>query len=273
MIKISLVHAVCFVWLGKFTAPTDNWRHVARRLYEYELMVVDSGTLYIADEEQQYEVHEGEYLLMRPCAMQHGYKSSDCSFHWLHFIYNEELNKLPGDAIFIPEQGKILHMDRVLRIFSQIYSVFQEYGDRHYASYLVSILLMELVNQQRNEADTVIKQGAISKKVQAYLKWNCYITTKVSDIAKDLGYSEKYISTAFKKETGMTIRQYLDWQLVEQAKEALLNSEQNISQIAYSFGFSDVQNFSRVFKKISGVTPTDFRNQFYIAYEREDETE
>ena len=40
MIKISLVHSVAFVWIGKFVAPSENWRHIARKLYEYELMMV-----------------------------------------------------------------------------------------------------------------------------------------------------------------------------------------------------------------------------------------
>lgn len=278
MIKISLVHAVCFVWLGKFVTTSKNWQHVSRKLFEYELIVVDSGILYIADENNKYEVHEGEYILMRPCEKQHGYQTSECSFHWLHFVYNEEFNQLEGDFILIPEHGKLKDLKRVVKTLSDIYYVWQKYSDRHYASYLTSSLLLEIVNQTVSDKDkteynvTDGKQenlrGGLCRKIEAYLKWNCNITTKVSDVAEYLGYSEKYISNVFRKEMNVSIRQYLAEQIVEQAKESLLNSEYTISEIAYSLGFSDAQNFSRNFKKVSGITPTEFRNRFLVVYEK-----
>ena len=280
MIKISLVHSVSFVWLGKFVAPSSQWIHTARKLHEYELMVVDSGILYIANEEHSYEVHPGEYVLMRPCQFQHGYQASQCSFHWIHFVYNESFNDLEGDYIEIPEHGKVGDLERISKILSQIYYVWQNYSDPHYASYLVTTLLMEVNDQNllydldapRTNAPVIghkrpLKTGQLSRRIEAYLKWNCSITTHISDVADYLGYSEKYLSNVFKKETGKTIRRYLDEQIVERGKESLLTSDYTVAQIGYSLGFSDTQNFSRIFKKISGLTPTEFRKQFGVIYE------
>ena len=53
-------------YTGKFEAPSPEWTHITRDLGDYELIVVTSGTLYIADHKQRYEVHSGEYLLMAP---------------------------------------------------------------------------------------------------------------------------------------------------------------------------------------------------------------
>lgn len=271
MIKISLVHSVSFVWLGKFVSPSAQWIHTSRKLYEYELMIVDSGVLYIADEQHCYEVHPGEYVLMRPCEKQHGYQASECSFHWIHFRYNEAFNDLVGDYIEIPEHGKVRDLSRLEALLSQIYYVWQDYSDEHYASYLVTSLLMEVndQNRQREMANSKrsIQQGHLTKRIEAYIRWNCLITTKISDVAEYLGYSPKYISSVYKKETGKSIRRYLDEQIVERAKASLLNSEYTITQIAYSFGFSDTQNFSRTFKRISGLTPSEFRGQFSVVYE------
>lgn len=289
MIKVSLVHAVAFVWLGKFMAPSDKWKHVSRQLHEYELFIVDSGVLYMADEEHRYEVKENEYLLMRPCAHQYGYQASCCSFHWLHFIYNEEFNALDGDYIMIPEHGKLTDLEHCVQFVSDIYYAWQKYEDRHYASFLMTTLLIDIADQCEpvdgqegnpfpakkrvgqtafSNSDWRHEEMSIVKRIKAYIRWNCYITTRVSDIAEYLGYSEKYISQIFKTETGRSIRQYLAEILVGQAKQSLLNSEETISSIAYSYGFSDAQNFSRTFKKISGFTPKEFRKKFFVVYEK-----
>ena len=70
-----------FLWLGKFQSDAPDWTHPARELGEYELMIVDHGTLYIADHSQTHTVHKGEYLIMPPTTLQHGTKPSSCGFH------------------------------------------------------------------------------------------------------------------------------------------------------------------------------------------------
>lgn len=182
------------------------------------------------------------------------------------------INSLGG--YLYTQDENVSDFTRLNQLISDVYFVWHNYSDRHYASYLVTILLMEIVNQnalcgqpERKKSKEENVYGSVCKKIEAYLRWNCYITTRMCDIAEYLGYSEKYISVVFKKGAGKTVREYLSEQIVERAKESLLNSEYSITQIAYSFGFSDAQNFTRTFKKISGLTPTQFRNQFLVVYE------
>lgn len=267
MIKISLVHSVSFVWLGKFAAQNDNWRHQSRRLNEYELIFVDSGVLYIACNDTKYAVKAGEYLLMRPCESQYGYKASKCSFHWIHFVYNEEFNLLDGDYILIPETGKYSDYARILGILNQIYFVHEKYADRHYASYLVTTLLLEL-NAQIKENCEKSGKNAVCNKIEAYIRENCLITTKVNDIAAEIGYSEKYIENLYKKMTGRTIHEFLNFTIMNRAKETILNSALSVSDISASFGFSDPQNFSRTFKRYTGMSPREFKNEFLTVYEK-----
>lgn len=244
------------------TIAGDENESLTLRLYEYELMMVDSGVLYIADDDGQYEIHQGEYILMRPCERQYGYKNSKCSFHWIHFIYNEEFNKLDGDYMFIPKCGKIKDFNRINELISQLNYSWRKYTDRHYASYLTSVMLLEVVNQNRETAGKVTNnknRESICLKIENYIKWNCSINTKVSEIAGYLGYSEKYISVVYRDVRNRTIRDCLHIQIIEMAKEALLNSDTGISQIAYSLGFSEMQNFSRLFKKMTGQTPKEYR--------------
>lgn len=51
---------------GKFASPSPDWIHLSRVLMDYELFVQTKGVLYIADEEEQYVLEEGDFLLMPP---------------------------------------------------------------------------------------------------------------------------------------------------------------------------------------------------------------
>ena len=64
-----------------------------------------------------------------------------------------------------------------------------------------------------------------------------------------------------KKETGKTAQEYIQGKIIELSKEYILGSQLGISQIAYSLGFQYPQHFSRLFKKLEGCTPNEFRNQ------------
>lgn len=63
------------------------------------------------------------------------------------------------------------------------------------------------------------------------------------------------------KETGKTAQEYIQGKIIELSKEYILGSQLGISQIAYSLGFQYPQHFSRLFKKLEGCTPNEFRNQ------------
>ena len=76
MFQISGQTALDFLWLGKEATMSPDWIHYSRALHEYELMIIDEGVLYIADEFGKYTVSKGEYILMAPCRHQYRWKPS-----------------------------------------------------------------------------------------------------------------------------------------------------------------------------------------------------
>ncbi|MEM7401983.1 MAG: helix-turn-helix transcriptional regulator, partial [Pseudomonadota bacterium] len=82
----------------------------------------------------------------------------------------------------------------------------------------------------------------------------------IEDIASTLAMTPRYLSDALKVETGKTAIENLHLILIDQAKEMLLGSDATISTIAYSLGFEYPQYFARLFKKKTGLTPTQYRN-------------
>lgn len=79
--------------------------------------------------------------------------------------------------------------------------------------------------------------------------------------AEKVSLSANYFGDMISKQTGQTASQYIQNKLIEQAKEALQSSYKTMSEIAYELGFQYPQHLSRMFKRIVGCTPNEFRSQ------------
>lgn len=81
----------------------------------------------------------------------------------------------------------------------------------------------------------------------------------LEELSQEYHAHPAHISRQFKKETGMTVTDFQQKQRIEEAKPLLRNGELSIKWIAESIGFDDAGYFTRIFKKIEGVTPTQFQ--------------
>jgi AraC-like DNA-binding protein len=79
-------------------------------------------------------------------------------------------------------------------------------------------------------------------------------------LSEQLNYEYTYLSQLFSQATGTTIEQYIISQKIERAKELLLYNELNLTEISYLLNYSSVAHLSSQFKKVTGLTPTFFKN-------------
>lgn len=85
-----------------------------------------------------------------------------------------------------------------------------------------------------------------------------YLSLQV--VANELYINASHLSAQFKKETGITLTSYINRTRIEHSLPLLLEKSRSIESIANECGFGDMNYFARVFKKITGVTPTEYRN-------------
>lgn len=78
--------------------------------------------------------------------------------------------------------------------------------------------------------------------------------------ASELCLSPNYFGDLIKKETGKSAQEYIQLKVTEIAKDLVLNPEKSISQIAFELGFQYPQHFTRLFKKLTGYTPSEYRS-------------
>jgi two-component system response regulator YesN len=88
---------------------------------------------------------------------------------------------------------------------------------------------------------------------------NLHLPMKVSELAEQVGFAENYLSILFKKETGETITDYTTRLRMKKARELLKDPELKIYFISEQVGYMDPNHFSRSFKQVEGMYPTEFR--------------
>ena len=79
--------------------------------------------------------------------------------------------------------------------------------------------------------------------------------------AGKLCLSPNYFGDLVKKETGKTAQEYIQFKLIDLAKEQILDPGKTIAQVAYELGFQYPQHFTRLFKKVVGRTPNEYRTR------------
>lgn len=260
---------------GKFIAPSQDWMHMNRILLDYELVVVTSGTLYISNGEMKFPISHGEYLLLPPLSPQFGYQSSDCSFYWLHFSTDHPVqattdmtsthsNSNNVGEIIIPQTGKLTSVEKLVVMMKQLQDCVRGYNEQTLNNYMTTTILCEIYNQvcsQQIEPSNR-KQDQLYHDIVDYIRWRRSEPLRVSQIAEYFNYNEKYLSHLFRKKSGISLKQYMLGQTMELAKFLLTDTNQNINEISAQLGYKDSHNFMKSFKKIVGLTPTEFRNAY-----------
>ena len=85
-------------------------------------------------------------------------------------------------------------------------------------------------------------------------------TENFSDyLSEKLNYDYNYLSTLFTKTKGITIQEYLISHKIEKVKEMIIYNEATLTQIAYTLNYSSVAHLSNQFKKVTGLTPSAFK--------------
>ncbi len=93
-----------------------------------------------------------------------------------------------------------------------------------------------------------------------HIQNNTYISLSVDDVAEHIGKSRAWLTREFRRETSLTVNQYIIRCKVNDAKRLLRYSDLTLSQISSYLGFSSQPYFQTVFKKETGVTPLEYRN-------------
>lgn len=151
-------------------------------------------------------------------------------------LEEKELNDRIRSAFFEQEEG--LEFDRAKQMISE---------------YLYEVLM--LVNSREASSGSKLVES-----IKRYVLENYTEDLSLDRIGKDLGLSAKYMSRLFKQKSGENLTDYINRVRVEKAKEILTTTNTKIGEIAVMVGLESRVTFLRVFKKLEGVSPNEYRS-------------
>ncbi len=100
------------------------------------------------------------------------------------------------------------------------------------------------------------------KKAQEYIEENFSEKITVAELADQLAIGRRSLERRFKKATSNTVTEYIQRVKMEVAKKSLEGGNLNVNEVMYDVGYSDTKAFRTTFKKITGLTPTEYRNRY-----------
>lgn len=121
-------------------------------------------------------------------------------------------------------------------------------------------LLQEVVESFMDAMFTHQDQGNPHiRKALRYIAANYTQKLTLQNVASEVGISPNHFSTLFHRTVGISFREYLCQTRVEGSKQLLLHTDYSLADIAAAMGFPDQSNFSKVFKRITGISPGKYR--------------
>ena len=138
----------------------------------------------------------------------------------------------------------LTHIDSILKYSQRFYN--RQFINRTESS-------GKTVSKFNNSLATYFSSGGLANKG----------LPTVNYMAGQLNLSSRYLSDLLKKETGKTALELIHIYLISEAKNLLTVADQSVSEIAYTLGFENLPYFSRLFKKEVGISPNQFKKQFY----------
>jgi transcriptional regulator GlxA family with amidase domain len=113
-----------------------------------------------------------------------------------------------------------------------------------------------MFNGQKKHEDEPIKQA------QEFIEKNVMERISVEELAVKYAIGKRHFIRRFKKATNNTPIEYIQRVKIEAAKKLLENSRKNVNEIMYDSGYTDIKAFRTVFKKITGLSPVEYRNKY-----------
>lgn len=110
-----------------------------------------------------------------------------------------------------------------------------------------------------DDSNTDYKSTKLMTEACLYISQNCTKSLTLDDVSRHIGISKSHFSHLFKKYTNMTFVDFLTTERIKRTEFLISNPKAHIIDVAFESGFSSISSFNRAFKKVKGISPSEFR--------------
>lgn len=191
-----------------------------------------------------------------------------CATHWMaahHFRKMFPEVQLVEDKIITDENG-IYSSGGAFSYLNLILYLIEKYTGRDVAVFCSKAFQIDF--QRNSQSPFIIFKGQKEheddaiKKAQDFIENNSSERITVDQLASVVALSRRNLERRFKKATSNTVVEYIQRVKIEAAKMRLESSRENVNEVMYNVGYTDTKAFRTTFKKITGLSPIQYRNRY-----------
>jgi transcriptional regulator GlxA family with amidase domain len=195
-------------------------------------------------------------------------KGKKCATHWstandFRTMYPEV--NLVDDKIMTEEDG-LYTSGGAYAFLNLITYLIEKYAGRELAIMVAKAFMIDI--DRYSQSPFIIFSGQKAhddepiKKAQELIEANFQDKMTVDELAAQLCIGRRNLERRFKKATANTVVEYMQRVKIEAAKKNLETGRKNVNEVMYDVGYSDTKAFRTVFKKITGLSPIEYRNKY-----------
>ncbi len=206
----------------------------------------------------------GAYLLAATSLL----KGKKCATHWAHAGAFRKMYPdvdLVDDRIMTAEDG-IYTSGGAYSYLNLILYLIEKNAGRETAITAAKMFMIDI--DKESQSPFIIFEGQkdhgdeIVREAQQIIEQNFQDKMTVDELASVLSLSRRSLERRFKKATSNTIVEYIQRVKIEAAKNSLETTRKNVNEVMYDVGYSDDKSFRNVFRRITGLSPIEYRNKY-----------
>lgn len=191
-----------------------------------------------------------------------------CSTHWGFInLFRELYPKVEvQDGAIVTEENGIYSSGGANSYWNLLLHLVEKYADRELAILTAKYFAID-IDRNSQTAFTMFNgqkshQDEAVKKAQEYIEKKIEERITVDVLADEVAVGRRSFERRFKRVTNNSVLEYIQRVKVEAAKRSFETSMKNITEVMFDVGYSDTKAFRTTFKKITGLTPIEYRNKY-----------
>ena len=263
-IENPLVRRMYLTDVGYFPKALHHFRERREGIEEYILLYCTegSGTIQIPGK-PVITLHEGAAFCIPPLTGHRYFASPQdpWSLLWVHFK-GEDTTFFPLNSLQKVVLNSTYATDRLMSLFELLFRVLDgnyTLGNFIYISQVLSLILSEIFYREKHHSTA--EQNRQVTRIVRYMSAHLDKNLTLQDLSDQFGLSRSYISAIFQKYTSHSPIDFYIRLRMKEACKLLRSFDTRVQEAASALGYNDPYYFSRIFKKVIGVSPREYQLQ------------